>query len=714
MRTSGTLKNLLVVLTTLLVGSAVARGDDGGKASSEKEKQLLAVLRSDAPAGEKALTCKRLAIHGSSASVPELARLLPDPRLSSWARIALEAIPGKAADKALRQALDSLEGKLLIGTINSIGVRRDAAAVSPLVERLRHKDAEVASAAAVALGKIGDTAATKALRQALAGSADAVRSAVAEACVLCAERLHNNGKPAEAVELYDEIRTAQKIPQQRMIEATRGAILARGEKGIPLLLEQLRSPDKKLFRLGLGTAREFSGGALDQALAKELNRAAPARAALIIVVMADRPETVVRPALLKAAAKGPSAVRLAALEALGRVGDASALATLLEAAADDDRDLSNTARQALASLSGDGVNKEIAARLPQARGKSYALLIELVGQRRIPDAVPQLLKALDHSEAGVRAAALAALGETIDLERLPVLIMQAISAKNRQDAAAAQEALRAASVRMPDREACATQLTAALKRTATRKSMLLEILADVGGAKSLKTLAEASKSSDAQLQDTASRLLGKWNGVDAAPVLLDLAKTAPQGKYRIRALRGYIGLARKFAMPEPKRAAMLQNALNAATRAAEQKLVLDVLKIRPSAAGLRLAVKATRNPALKEAATAATLVIAQKIGGKKTNVGPLLAAAGLERIKLQIIKAQYGAGSTQKDVTALLRKHAGNLPFIKLPTTSYNASFGGDPVPGTVKKLTIEYRINGKLGKASFAENALIILPMPK
>ena len=61
----------------------------------------------------------------------------------------------------------------------------------------------------------------------------------------------------------------------------------------------------------------------------------------------------------------------------------------------------------------------------------------------------------------------------------------------------------------------------------TWPTILLEILGEVGGAKALSTLATAAKSSDPELQDTGSRLLGKWNGVDAAPVLLDLAKTAP-------------------------------------------------------------------------------------------------------------------------------------------------------------------------------------------
>jgi hypothetical protein len=202
--------------------------------------------------------------------------------------------------------------------------------------------------------------------------------------------------------------------------------------------------------------------------------------------------------------------------------------------------------------------------------------------------------------------------------------------------------------------------------------------------------------------------------LDAAPVLLDLAKTGPEAKYRVRALRGYIGLARKFAMPEPQRVQMCGQALDIASQTAERQLVLDVLQLHPSAEGLKLAIRAQQIPELKESATAAALAIAQQIGGKNADVKQLLSSVGLEPVKLEIIKAQYGAGTTQKDVTAVLKKQAGDLPLITLPAAGYNASFGGDPLPGSVKRLTIQYRINGKAGEASFTEDAVIILPIPK
>jgi HEAT repeat protein len=717
-------QRFVVFLSSLM---AMAQAADAQKAAPEKEKELLAVLRSDVPKSEKAVTCKQLAVYGTSEAVPDLAKLLSDEQLASWARIALEAIPGKAADEALRKSLDSLGGKLLVGTINSVGVRRDAGAVDRLASRLKSQDDEVASAAAVALGHIANDAATSTLRKTLSTAPVRTRSAVAEGLVLCAEHLMSEGRAAQAVEIYDEVRKAE-VPKQRVLEATRGAILARKEKGVALLIEQLHSSDKALFQLALSTVRELPGGQIDEALADELSRAPASRAALIIEAMADRPGAAVVPAVLKVAGSGPKEVRLAALAALGRVGNASCVAPLLEVATDSDPDLAKSAKAALAELKGDqwsfpaprrgdDVDQEIVDRLAKAQGKSYAVLIELVGARRIEDpafkAVPALVKALDRSDPMVRRAALTALGETVSANDLSVLISAVVAPKHAEDATAAQQALKTASVRMPDREQCAEALAKALHNAPSpAQGALVDILAAVGGTNALAAVGAAAKSDDPDLQDTSSRLLGEWMTADAAPVLLDLAKSG--NKYQARALRGYIRIARQFVLPEPERIEMCQKALEACRQPAEKKLVLDVLKRYPSQGTLKLAMKLADVPELKDDATQAVLAIAQKIGDKSDAVRGFLSQAGLQKVKLEIVKAEYGAGQTLKDVTEAVRKQAADVPMITLTSESYNEAFGGDPVPNTVKQLKIQYKINGKPGEASFAENALIILPLPK
>jgi HEAT repeat protein len=219
------------IILIIVTASAVTFAQDQ-PAASVKESDLIAVLQSNAPAAERAFTCKQLAIYGTEQSVPAIAPLLADKELASWARIALEAIPGPAADAALRDAMSKLEGRLLVGAINSIAVRRDAQAVDALVQKLGDANADVASAAAVALGHIGGQQAAKALIQSLTDAPPGVRSAAAEGCILCAERFMADNRTAEAITLYDTVRQAD-VPDQRHIEAIRGAILARSPAAFP-------------------------------------------------------------------------------------------------------------------------------------------------------------------------------------------------------------------------------------------------------------------------------------------------------------------------------------------------------------------------------------------------------------------------------------------------------------------------------------------------
>ena len=597
-------------------------------ATMEKESDLLGVLTGDAPGADKAIACKRLAVYGTEAAAPELAKLLGDEKLSSWSRIALEAIPGAKADEALRGAVGSLQGKLLIGTLNSIGVRRDAGSVDALKTRLQDKDAEVASAAAVALGKIGNAAAAEALRQSLAKAPEGVRSAIAEGCVYCAERFMAEGNAAEAVAIYDEVRKAD-VPAQRVVEATRGAILARKAEGIPLLVEQLNSPKKELFNIALATAREMQGREVDQTLATELAKAKPERAALVIQAMADRKDTVELSAILKAASVGEQVVRFSAINALARVGNVTCVPTLLDIASDSDTVLAQNAKTALSEMPDASISEEILSRLPKAQGKALVALIEVIGQRRI-DATEELLKALAKKDEAVRGAALTALGATVPQERMSVLITQVVSPNFEQDVETATQALKAAAVRMPDREACAQQIAAAIDgNNIAIQTALLDILANVGGTNALKAVGDAGKSSDPQIKDVSSKLLGDWMTIDAAPVLLELATTGPADKFQVRSIRGYIRIARQFTMSDAERIAMCQKAFEISKAPAEKKLLLEVLKRYPSLDNLKLAIKTAEVAELKTDAAQTAQAIADKVGTPEAK--ELVAKAGLDK-----------------------------------------------------------------------------------
>lgn len=711
-------RSLLFAVMLAFALPAVA-GAQAPAGRTDKEREQIAILRAPAAAddvaaeGKRALACKMLAIHGSADAVPDLAALLANERLSSWARIALEAIPDPAAGAALRAEAAKLSGRQLVGVIHSLGVRRDAAAVEMLAAKLADRDPAVASASAYALGMVGDAAATAALRKALPRADGKVRSAIAEACVVAADRLRGAGKGADAVAVYDEVRNAD-VPVQRKLEAIRGSILARGDAGVPLLAEQLRAADEKYFRLGLTVARELPAGATDRALAEELAKLPPARAALVVTAMADRPGSTDVATLVKAAGAGPKEIRVAALSALGQIGKPGAVATLLAGATDADADIAAAARGALAELRGAEVDAAIRDRLATADPGLLAVLLGLVGQRRI-DAVPAVINAVNHADPTVRTAALKALGEIVDGDRLGVLVERTVTPRSDAEGAAALAALNAASLRMPDREACAARLAGALGTAPVAVQVkLLEILGGVGGTKALQTVATAARSDSDELRDASSRLLGEWMTADAAPVLLDLTKTAPGEKYQNRAMRGYIRIARQFDLPLDQRLEMCRKAWEAARQPAEQKMVLDVLRRYPAPSGLDMAVTAAGSEGVKAEARQAAASIAQKLGELPAEAWKKLEGLGLVKRKLEIQKAEYGSGERKKDVTETLRKHAGSTTVIVLPDPSFNKVFAGDPAPGAAKQLVIRYLLDGKPAEVTVAEDQPIELVEPK
>ena len=626
-----------------------ARAADDKTPGGEKEQKLIATLRSDSPPKDKAMACKLLAIYGTKNAVPALAPLLSDEKLAAWARIGLEAIPDPAADEVLRQAMGTLQGRLLIGAINSLSVRRDVKAIDGLAAKLTDADADVASAAAEALGHIGSAAAAKPLEQSLATAPAAVRSSVAEGCILCAERFLADGQRDAAIRLYDAVRKAD-VAKAKLLEATRGAILARQADGIPLLVEQLRSADKAFFYIGLRVARELPGREVTKALVAELKQASPERQALLILAMADRGDTDALPALIATAKSGPTKARVVALGVLPRLGDVGCVPVMLESAIDAEADVAKSAKAALAEFSGQEVDADLLTRLPKAEGPTRLVLLELAGQRRMQAALPLMIAAIDDPEPQIRAAALTALGSAVEMRDLGILIDRVINRQRPEDIKAAEAALRTACVRMPDREACAATLAQRMSQAPVpARCACLAVLGEMGGTKALEAIGAAAKDANAEIQDAATRVLGEWMSTDAAPVLLDVAKTAADEKFRVRALRGYIRIARQLDLPSADRVAMCGEAMKLSPRDNEKTLVIEVLRRNPSAAGLALVVPHLSNAELKTEARDAAIAIAEKI----VQSDP---AAVAEAMK-QVVEAGGDSKATDR-AKALLQKAA--------------------------------------------------------
>lgn len=210
-----------ILLSLVLAAGLVTRL----AAAQPTEAALLAVLGSSSDLNAKARACHELASVATPAAVPALAALLDHEQLSDYARIALEPIPGPEAGAVLREALKRTEGRRLAGVVNSLGVRRDQAAVPELRMLALDNKRGVAADALAALGLIATPAAAKALQDALAKGPADLRVPAGHAALVAAERLAHDGKKSDARKLLDAIARAQPSPQLAQIAQTQAAAL---------------------------------------------------------------------------------------------------------------------------------------------------------------------------------------------------------------------------------------------------------------------------------------------------------------------------------------------------------------------------------------------------------------------------------------------------------------------------------------------------------
>ena len=429
------LKNKHIVLAVALLAAAAVP-------CVAQEAKLLAVLKSSsATQAEKSDACRQLARVATKRSVPTLASLLGDEKLSHMARYALEPIRDPSVDEALRAALGKLQGRPLMGVIGSLGVRRDGKAVDAIAKLLSGADAEVAQAAARALGNIGTLESAQALDAALDGAAGAKQLAVCEGLFRSAEALSARGESQQAQVIYDRVRGLGKVPPQVRAAALRGAILVRGKAGVPLMLEAIRGSDRTLTAAAVRAAMELPGPEVTAALCGELPKLPVDKQVLVIDTLGYRGDATAGPALLALASKGPAAARLAAVENLTHLGYAPALPLLAGLSMTGESEVAAAARTCLGNFPGREADAAILGMLSHKDAKVRSLAVPLIGQRNIAGSSARLFAAAEDSEEVVRLAAFRVLRQQAGAADLPALLQIIVKAQSTADIEAAENVL---------------------------------------------------------------------------------------------------------------------------------------------------------------------------------------------------------------------------------------------------------------------------------
>lgn len=644
--------NFVLAAAVAVVCAAPAFTNSTIAASADADR-LIAILGSGASQKEKADACRELARVGGRNAVAPLAALLGDEQLSHMARYALEVIPDSAVDDALRAALGTVSGRPLAGVIASIGVRRDAKAVQPLARLLVHADADVAQAAARALGDIGNVAAARALQDAWPRVPAASQLALCEGLFRCAESLAENRSPKEAIAIYDLLCTSGRAHQVRA-GAWRGAILTREKRNaLPLLREGLASSDFVVVAACARAAQQMSGSDITRALCSELERASADKQILLIQTLGVRGDTGAMKALSAIAKSGEPAVRVAAILALAEFQEPAAIPVLVALVRADDNAVAQAAREALASVPGRKADGAVMTLFRSRNQADRLVALELLARRRMTGAIPELFKAAENADAELRVASLQKIGELAGPDDVPALLKLLARANDTAAIEPVERSLNAVCLNAPAPQACAKPLADAMSSaTPIQKAALLRLLGAVGGDTALTSVRAAINDSDAQVRSVAVRALSSWATVDAAPHLLELARNAASGTDKMLCLRGYLRLAGQAELPAEQRLEMCRQASGLIQRPEEKKLFLGTLGGIVAPGALALIAPYLDDPTTRDEAALAAVGVSEKL--LKDRAAAKSASTLIE--PLQKVAAQTGNAELSKRAKSLLEQ----------------------------------------------------------
>ncbi len=333
--------------------------------------------------------------------------------------------------------------------------------------------------------------------------------------------------------------------------------------------------------------------------------------------MAYRGESGALYAVNAAAKSDNQAVQLAALSALGRLGNQDSVPTLLDLAANGSGEVQRTARASLTTIPGQQADVAVLKIAQEGAGALQLEALRTLASRRAIRTTPALLDLAAAKDPAVRAESLSALrvlaGEE-DMAALLELLAAAEDDTQRKNVAQAIVDL-AGRLRTPAAKTDLPKMALAKAGDDATKVALIGILGRIPTDDALAVIREQVKSDNAALKLAAVEALASWP--DTRP-LADLKGLAGGAEAPVRgvAFAGYIKQLRAAGDLKPaEKLAEYKTADGMAKTDQEKKLVVSGLAEVPSLEALQYVEARQQEPAVAAEATQAVIRIAGAIGG---------------------------------------------------------------------------------------------------
>ena len=586
--------------------------------AASPEDGLIAVLTSTASVADKDAACRELKIVGTEKSIPALAALLTNEKLAHPARFALESMPYASAGAALRDAVGKTKGLIRSGMIDSLGERRDASAVPLIASTLNDSDVQVVAAAARALGKIGTKNAGEALRAAHEKADGKRGAAIGQGILLCANNLFKAGKSDEAMLCLGELSDSRETKNIRFAMHA-GMIHAAGRERADDVRTTLGCGDPVARDAAASILPDLSTDDLS-ALAADMSKMPATSQIAVLSAARIRSDRKLLPAALGALKSTDEAVRVAAIRALGAVGDISVLPQLVQCAAKEG-EIGKVAQESIAMLKGRDIDAKIIAFLRGEKdAERRAAWIDVIAFRHPGGAVDVLRAEAVNADPIVRGHAMTALAQVAAPGDLAGLLAGVLAAQPGAERDAAEHAVVLLLTSVKPAGDRAVQVLAAIDAAPGDHLALLPLAARFGGPAARERVKAALANGDAKVHEAGLHALCNWPNAEFADEMLHQIDDAKDPAERTMLVRAYsrvvstpaqgANAAKNAAQKDAQRLAGLKKAMGLAQQDDERVYILERASAVRTLDALRFVLPYVDQPALSEPACAAVAELA--------------------------------------------------------------------------------------------------------
>ena len=480
-------------------------------ASPESAAMLVDITRGpEAPARVVLAAIEALGRSGQDKARDSLAKLVrrEGGQYVSAAAVALAQLGDARAVPHLKTMLETADADARLRIASALGEVRDDQAAGPLLPLLDSDQAEVREAAALSLAQIASPVAADKLRASLPNlSGDAYEAAAISLCRAGDE------KALAAMTREAGAASPRQAAAVGALSALARATRARqtAEKLFEKLTSELKAEDKKVRlkaanALGVLAAVIGSGRVSEPLVPLLKDKDAKVRIAVAGILRQQGADQITkyRSQLAEAMKDENSEVKLIAAEALGSIGEVTAIGYLVDLLKDKESRIRLPALEALGKLGGAAVDQLI----EKAQGDVRWGIVTALGEIGDSKALSLLLTSLTDSDENVRVAAAIALGKIPDQKSVVPLVtrLQDDSARVRTYA---KQALVKLGPRAVEALAEALTKTGQVHLPENRLSDVADILAQTGDDTAINALCEALKSDELDLRAQAARALGE-------------------------------------------------------------------------------------------------------------------------------------------------------------------------------------------------------------